>query len=218
MKKNMIEIKEVYKSFKDYNVLEDINLQFEKGKIYGIIGKNGAGKSVLLKMIVGLITPTRGMVYIKGDILKKGEYAKNVGVILDNTGFLPELSAYENLYSLAQIRGVVGTKEIEAVLKNVGLERDSKKVYGKLSLGMKQKLAIAQAFMESPEILLLDEPMNSLDEGSVNSMREMFRKYVEEKNATMIITSHNMEDIECLCDDVFEIKNSRITVKNFGIS
>lgn len=210
MQKIMVEMKDVCKSFKEQSVLEDVNLKLENGKIYGFIGKNGCGKSVLLKMVAGLVVPTSGTVYVDGVLLKKGEYPKDMGVILDCTGFLPEFTAYENLRSLAEIRGVIGDAEIAEALERVGLSSDAKKMYRKFSLGMKQKLAIAQAFMEKPKLLLLDEPMNSLDEESVQSMRKMFREYVEENNAVMLLTSHNMEDIDCLCDCVFEIKNKRV--------
>jgi len=210
MQKYIIDIKNVHKEFAGQRVLEDVNLQFEAGKIYGLVGKNGSGKSVLLKMIAGLIIPTEGSIYIDGNLLKRGDYSKDTGVLLDCTGFLPELTAYENLRSLAEIRGIIGKKEIDEMLEVVGLSANAQKLYRKFSLGMKQKLAIAQAFMEKPRILILDEPMNSLDESSVEDMRSMFRHYVEEYHATMIITSHNKEDIESLCNYVFEIKNRKI--------
>lgn len=214
MQKYMIEIKDVHKDFRGQSVLEDINLQLEPGKIYGLIGKNGSGKSVLLKIIAGLIPPTKGNICIDGELLKTGEYPKDIGVLLDCTGFLPELTAYENLYSLAEIRSIIGRKEIEDVLECVGLNANEKKTYRKFSLGMKQKLAIAQAFMEKPKIVLLDEPMNSLDEDSVKNMRDMFKQYVREYNAAMIITSHNRDDIDNLCNCVFEIKNRKIVEAN----
>lgn len=214
MQKYIIDIKNVHKEFAEQRVLEDVNLQFEVGKIYGLVGKNGCGKSVLLKMIAGLIVPTEGSICIDGNRLKKGDYPEDTGVLLDCTGFLPELTGYENLRSLAEIRGIIGAKEIEEILEMVGLSDNAQKLYRKYSLGMKQKLAIAQAFMEKPRILLLDEPMNSLDESSVEDMRSMFKRYVEEYHAAMIITSHNKEDIESLCNYVYEIKNRKIVTSD----
>lgn len=213
MQNIMVEMNGIYKSFKEQMVLEAVDLQLEAGKIYGFIGKNGCGKSVLLKMIAGLVTPSEGSICVDGELLKKGEYPKDMGVVLDCTGFLPEYTAYENLRSLAEIRGVIGDAEIAEALERVGLSDAAKKKYRKFSLGMKQKLAIAQAFMEKPKLLLLDEPMNSLDEESVQSMREMFKEYVKETNALILLTSHNMEDIDCLCDSVFEIKNRKVLMK-----
>lgn len=213
MQKIIVEIKGVYKNFQEQMVLEAVDLQLEAGKIYGFIGKNGCGKSVLLKMVAGLVTPSEGSIFVNGELLKKGEYPKDMGVVLDCTGFLPEYTAYENLRSLAEIRGVIGDAEIADILERVGLSGDAKKMYRKFSLGMKQKLAIAQAFMEKPKLLLLDEPMNSLDEDSVQDMREMFQKYVKENSALILLTSHNREDIECLCDSVFEIKNRKVLKK-----
>ncbi len=184
-----IELNNVSKNFKNQTVLENVNLKLESGKIYGLVGRNGSGKSVLLKIMTGLMEPSDGIIKYGGIPLKKGQYAK------------------ENLLLLAKINKKTGEERINEILKQVGLEPDSKKVYRKFSLGMKQKLAIAQAFMEEPKVLLLDEPMNALDEQSVQDMRIMFREYVNKKPAIMVITSHHKEDIEILCDQVYSIKN-----------
>ena len=187
-----IELNNVSKNFKNQTVLENVNLKLESGKIYGLVGRNGSGKSVLLKIMTGLMEPSDGIIKYGGIPLKKGQYAK------------------ENLLSLAKINKKTGEERINEILKQVGLEPDSKKVYRKFSLGMKQKLAIAQAFMEEPKVLLLDEPMNALDEQSVQDMRIMFREYVNKKPAIMVITSHHKEDIEILCDQVYSIKNGYV--------
>ena len=184
-----IELDNVSKNFKNQTVLENVNLKLESGKIYGLVGRNGSGKSVLLKIMTGLMEPSDGIIKYGGIPLKKGQYAKDVGIVLDCIGF-----------------------RINEILKQVGLEPDSKKVYRKFSLGMKQKLAIAQAFMEEPKVLLLDEPMNALDEQSVQDMRIMFREYVNKKPAIMVITSHHKEDIEILCDQVYSIKNGYVNL------
>ena len=180
------------KNFKNQTVLENVNLKLESGKIYGLVGRNGSGKSVLLKIMTGLMEPSDGIIKYGGIPLKKGQYAK------------------ENLLLLAKINKKTGEERINEILKQVGLEPDSKKVYRKLSLGMKQKLAIAQTFMEEPKVLLLDDPMNALDEQSVQDMRIMFREYVNKKPAIMVITSHHKEDIEILCDQVYSIKNGYV--------
>ena len=187
-----IELDNVSKNFKNQIVLENVNLKLESGKIYGLVGRNGSGKSVLLKIMTGLMEPSDGIIKYGGIPLKKGQYAK------------------ENLLLLAKINKKTGEERINEILKQVGLEPDSKKVYRKFSLGMKQKLAIAQAFMEKPKVLLLDEPMNALDEQSVQDMRIMFREYVNKKPAIMVITSHHKEDIEILCDQVYSIKNGYV--------
>ena len=187
-----IELDNVSKNFKNQTVLENVNLKLESGKIYGLVGRNGSGKSVLLKIMTGLMEPSDGIIKYGGIPLKKGQYAK------------------ENLLLLAKINKKTGEERINEILKQVGLEPDSKKVYRKFSLGMKQKLAIAQAFMEEPKLLLLDEPMNALDEQSVKDMRIMFREYVNKKPAIMVITSHHKEDIEIMCDQVYSIKNGYV--------
>ena len=187
-----IELDNVSKNLKNQTVLENVNLKLESGKIYGLVGRNGSGKSVLLKIMTGLMEPSDGIIKYGGIPLKKGQYAK------------------ENLLLLAKINKKTGEERINEILKQVGLEPDSKKVYRKFSLGMKQKLAIAQAFMEEPKVLLLDEPMNALDEQSVQDMRIMFREYVNKKPAIMVITSHHKEDIEILCDQVYSIKNGYV--------
>lgn len=202
-----VEAKNICKEYKGETVLKNVNFTLEPGQITGITGKNGTGKSIFLKMVAGLIIPDSGDILINGVKLKKGQYPQDIGVLLDCTGFLPEYSAMENLLSIASIRKVAGKDEIEEIIERVGLDPKSKKAYKKFSLGMKQKLAIAQAFMEKPQILLLDEPMNSLDEESVQDIRALILSYVKENQASAIITSHYSEDIKALCSKVYEIKN-----------
>ena len=202
-----VEAKNICKEYKGETVLKNVNFTLEPGQITGITGKNGTGKSIFLKMVAGLIIPDSGDILINGVKLKKGQYPQDIGVLLDCTGFLPEYSAMENLLSIASIRKVAGKDEIEEIIERVGLDPKSGKSYKKFSLGMKQKLAIAQAFMEKPQILLLDEPMNSLDEESVQDIRALILGYVKENQASAIITSHYSEDIKALCSKVYEIKN-----------
>lgn len=202
-----VEAKNICKEYKGETVLKNVNFTLEPGQITGITGRNGTGKSIFLKMVAGLIIPDSGDILINGVKLKKGQYPQDIGVLLDCTGFLPEYSAMENLLSIASIRKVAGKDEIEEIIERVGLDPKSGKSYKKFSLGMKQKLAIAQAFMEKPQILLLDEPMNSLDEESVQDIRALILSYVKENQASAIITSHYSEDIKALCSKVYEIKN-----------
>lgn len=202
-----VEAKNICKEYKGETVLKNVNFTLEPGQITGITGRNGTGKSIFLKMVAGLIIPDSGDILINGVKLKKGQYPQDIGVLLDCTGFLPEYSAMENLLSIASIRKVAGKDEIEEIIERVGLDPKSGKSYKKFSLGMKQKLAIAQAFMEKPQILLLDEPMNSLDEESVHDIRALILSYVKETQASAIITSHYSEDIKALCSKVYEIKN-----------
>lgn len=205
-----IELNHVTKEFKNAAVLQNINMELEDGKIYGIVGRNGSGKSVLLKLVCGLMLPTEGSVTVCGKILKDGAFAEDIGILLDNTGFLPRLSAFDNLKSIAVIRNVVSDERIRACICRVGLDADSKKPVGKYSLGMKQRLGIAQAVMERPKLLLLDEPMNALDEDGVKDMRALLKAYQKENGATILIASHNREDIEELCDEVYVIRDRKV--------
>lgn len=206
----MVCIENVSKEFRKNTVLEQINLEMKNGKIYGLVGRNGSGKTVLIKMIAGLCEPSEGEILIDGEKRKKGSFAKSLGLVCDSIGFMPMYSAYENLYQLAKINHLIGENEINEILDIVGLDYKSNKPYCKFSLGMKQKLAIAQAFMEKPALLLLDEPFNGLDEESVKEMQQFFRKYVDENNAIMLITSHHREDIDDLVNEIFQIKNGRM--------
>jgi len=206
----MVELIGVSKSFRQQTVLKDVHLSLQQGRIYGIVGRNGSGKSVLLKLICGLMLPTEGSVTVCGKLLKDGAFAEDVGILLDNTGFLPRLSAFDNLKSIAVIRNVAADERIRDCICQVGLDADSKKPVGKYSLGMKQRLGIAQAIMERPKLLLLDEPMNALDEGGVKDMRLLLKDYQRENQATILLASHNREDIEELCDEVYVIRDQKI--------
>ena len=171
---NIIEIKHLTKKIENQLILSDINLCFEEEHIYGIVGRNGSGKTVLLKCICGLMEATQGEVIFNGKRLKKDmEYIDQLGFLIERPGFLEKLSAYENLRYIASIKRIAGKKEIEESLRKVNLDPCDKKKVGKYSLGMKQRLGIAQAFMENPEILILDEPTNGLDESGVKLIREL---------------------------------------------
>lgn len=191
----------VSKRIKDRYVLSNINLSFEKGKIYGIVGINGSGKTMLLRAIAGLLHLTEGTV----------EYADGtptMGVIIENPGFLMNYSGYENLKILARIRNVIGDIEIRKALTLVGLDPGDKNKVKTYSLGMKQKLAIAQAIMEEPDVLILDEPFRGLDAESVKNIRSVLKDY-NQRGGTIFLTSHNSEDIKTLCDYVYQMQEGK---------
>ncbi|MDO5718458.1 MAG: ATP-binding cassette domain-containing protein [Tissierellia bacterium] len=202
---NYIKINHAVKKYQENTVLNDINLEFESGNIYGIIGRNGSGKTVLLKSICGLIHLTGGEIIVNDKIVGKDiDFPENIGIIIETPGFLSNYSGFKNLQMLAGIKNKIQKNDIKESIKKVGLDPDSKKHVGKYSMGMKQRLGIAQAIMENPDILLLDEPMNGLDNQGVKEMRELFQK-LKEEGKLMILCSHNPTDIEILCDHVYEI-------------
>ncbi len=207
----IVQVKNVTKRFGEETVLSDLSFSFESGKIYGLVGKNGSGKSVLCKLIAGVLHPNQGEIIVEGVLLEKGVFPPSIGVILDNTGFLPGYSGFQNLKMLASIRRRVTDEDIRETLRLVGLEASGHKHYGKYSVGMKQKLAIAQAIMERPELLLLDEPFNGLDADSVKNMRSLFRRLNRELGTTIIFTSHYAEDMEEISDCCYEVKDGKVT-------
>lgn len=201
----MIEIKNVSKRFSGDVVLRPVDLSFEKGKIYGLIGRNGSGKTVLLKIISGFLKPTTGTVTVNGLLLgKKNEFPKNTGVLIEKPGFLPYKSGFQNLKYLSKIQGIISDQEIHMALEQTGLAFAGKKAVEKYSMGMKQRLGIAQAIMENPEILILDEPMNGLDDQGASQMRKLFLR-LRDEGKTILLASHMQEDIRELCDKVYRI-------------
>lgn len=207
---NIICVENVNKSYKGNQVLQNINISFETGKIHGIIGRNGSGKTVLIKTICGFVHPDTGRVLVDGKIIGKDiDFPKNIGAIIEAPGFLSNASAYKNLEYLASLRRVIGKEEIRKAIEIVGLNPDDKKHVGKYSLGMKQRLGLAQAIMENPDILILDEPMNGLDKEGVSEIRKLLLDF-KSKGKTIIIVSHNSEDINMLCDTVHEMDKGRL--------
>lgn len=202
-----IEINHVFKSFKKKEVLKDVSLTCEGGKIYGIVGHNGSGKTVLFKCICGFFACNRGEIRINGKQMGKDmDMLENAGIIIEEPGFLRRWSGYHNLEFLYTIRNKCNKRYLQSVLKKVGLDPQSKMPVGKYSLGMRQRLAIGQAIMEDPDILILDEPMNGLDKNGVQEMRELFEQ-MKEAGKLIILASHNREDIDILCDEVYEMEN-----------
>mgnify|MGYP001054219282 FL=1 len=198
-------VENVTKAFGNQEVLKAVCVKFEMGKIYGIVGRNGSGKTVLLKCICGLLYPSTGTVTVDGKVVGKDvDYPENIGFIIETPGFLPRYSGLKNLKYLASIRGKVKEDEIRKYMELVGLNPNDKKHVGNYSLGMKQRLGIAQALMETPDILILDEPMNALDNNGVEEMRSVLLK-MKEQGKLIIIASHVRDDIDILCDKVYGI-------------
>lgn len=199
----IIDIQNATKKVKEKNLIEDINLQIRKGSIVGIIGKNGSGKTVLLKCICGFMKLTSGKIDVRGKrIGESAGLAEGIGILIENPGFLNGYSGYHNLKFLADIERKIGKTEIRQYMELVGLDPDSRKPVKHYSVGMRQRLAIAQAIMEEQDILILDEPMNGLDSVGVNDMRKIFLD-LKQKGRTIILTSHIKEDIDILCDEVY---------------
>lgn len=206
----MIELTKVTKAFKNEEVLKETTIEFEKGKITGIVGRNGSGKTVLMKIICGLLKPTTGTVVVNGQRIGKDvDFPRDIGIIIETPIFVPYQSAMTNLKNLAAIRGKIKDDRIREVIRMVGLNPDDKKRVGKFSLGMRQRLGIAQAIMEDPSLLVLDEPMNGLDKDGVEDMRQLF-KQLKEEGKTILLCSHNAEDIAVLCDEVYEMEKGEI--------
>lgn len=209
-----INIDNISKSFDKGLVLNNINLYFESGKVYGLKGRNGSGKTMLLRAISGLILPDKGTIKIDDKILGDDlSFPPSVGVLIENPGYIPELSGKENLRNIADIKSVVSDDEINEIMKYFDLEPESKKPVKKYSLGMKQKLGLCMAFMEDPELILLDEPMNALDEKAVNDLKDLILKK-EKEGKLIIIASHDLEDLEELTDEIIEMQNGEVVNKN----
>ncbi len=200
-----IQLTNISKTFGKQTVLQPLTMGFEEGMIHGIIGRNGSGKTVLMKMILGILQPTTGTVIV-GDkrIGKDVDFPESAGAIIETIEFIPYMSAYQNLADIAAMRGNLSKTQIKEVLEMVGLGNVGRKHVSKFSMGMRQRLAIAQAVMESPKLLILDEPMNGMDEKGVEEMRRLIlaRKAA---GTTIILSSHNIEDIRILCDQVYRI-------------
>ncbi len=208
---NVITVDGLVKRFGKKTVLNGVSIGFDAHKIHGLIGRNGSGKTVLMKCICGLTPITGGTVTVSGKRIGKDcEIIPSAGVIIETPGFLPNLSGYANLRNLASLTGKIGKDEIRGAISRVGLNPDDKKHVGKYSLGMRQRLGLAQAIMEDPDILILDEPMNGLDKDGVKDMRQYLLD-LKEQGKTILIASHSAEDIDVLCDTVCEMDKGVLT-------
>lgn len=207
-----IQVNHVSKTYDGVQVLNDVSLAIEKGTTIGIVGGNGSGKSVLFKVICGFTAPDAGTVVIRNQQLGKDiDFPEKVGVFINSPGYIELYSGFKNLKFLADINGKIGSDQIKETMKMVGLNPDHKAKVKDYSLGMKQKLGIAQAIMEEQEILVLDEPFNALDYKTYNDIKVILKELKEEKR-TMLLTSHNYQDIEELCDLVYLIDEGKLTV------
>ena len=185
-------------------------MRLQEGRIYGIVGDNGSGKTVLLKLICGFMKPDSGTVTVNGKVIgKDADFPENTGIIIEAPGFLPNYSGMKNLEYLASIRGKIGKEQIESAMKTVGLDPSSKLRVGKYSLGMKQRLGIAQAIMEDQQLWILDEPRNAIDKDAVEEMRKLFLR-LKASGKSRLIVAQNEGDISTLCDEVYEFDGARI--------
>lgn len=206
----------ISKTIRGREILSDVSLELHSGKVYGFVGRNGSGKTMLFRALSGLMGLTSGTVRW-GDRVLKQDFAvlPNLGIVLENVGLYPNLTGLENLRYLANIRKKCTQADLRAVLEQVGLDPDDKRTYGKYSLGMKQRLAIAQAIMEKPDVLMLDEPTNALDSEAVDQVRDII---VQEKKrgALVLLASHNYEDIRLLSDEVYRLESGRLREEGVG--
>lgn len=206
---SVIRLENVSKKFSSEEVIKKISMEFQKGRIYGIVGKNGSGKTVLFKLIAGYLKPSSGDIFVMGKKIGVDvDFLQSMGLVIETPGFLPQYTAYQNLQYLAGIRKVIGKEEIASAIRMVGLEPDSRKKVGKYSLGMRQRLGIAQAIMEKPELILLDEPMNGLDKKGIADIKQLLRELAAE-GKTILMSSHYAEDMQ-VCDEVFEMEDGRL--------
>ncbi len=207
-----ISVKELRKSFGTEEVLHGVTRDFEAGLVHGIVGNNGSGKTVMFKCICGFLLPSGGSVTVGGqEIGRDTDFPQDMGVIIETPGFLTNVSGVKNLQILSALRKKAGKEQIRAAIARVGLEPDLKKPVGKYSLGMRQRLGIAQAIMEDPAYLILDEPLNGLDKHGVGEMRELIKE-LKSRGKTILLASHNAADIEELCDTVCEMDAGVMTV------
>ena len=210
----MIEVKNVNVTIGKNEILQDISAAFETGKIRGLIGRNGSGKTVLMKCICGFMKPTSGEVFVGGkQIGKEVDFAPDTGVIIETPGFVPFYSGYRNLKILAGLNHKIGKEEIEEAMRTAGLDPKLKRHVKKYSLGMRQRLGIAQAIMEKPKLLILDEPFNGLDKEGVEQMRTYFLE-LKKQGVTILLSSHTSEDIKLLCDTVTEMEKGKTVILN----
>ncbi len=209
----MIQINDVSLTIKKTEILRNVTVDFEKGKIHGLIGRNGSGKTMLMKCICGFVKPTEGTITVNGkQVGRDCDFPDSVGIIIETPGFIPYYSGYKNLKLLADLRKKITGGQVKEAMERVGLDPELKRHVRKYSLGMRQRLGLAQAIMEEPELLILDEPMNGLDKEGVEDMRS-YLLTLKAEGKTILIASHSAEDIAVLCDTVWEMDKGVLTRK-----
>ncbi|HWQ58217.1 MAG TPA: ATP-binding cassette domain-containing protein [Clostridia bacterium] len=216
MRDAIVSVQNVSKSFGEERVLKNVTRDFEAGKIHGIVGNNGSGKTVLMKCVCGFLIPAEGKIFVEGKLVGVDvDFPGNLGLIIETPGFLPQLSGVKNLEILASLSKKIGLSEIAASIRRVGLDPALKKPVGKYSLGMRQRLGIAQAIMEDPKLLVLDEPLNGLDKHGAAEMRALLKRLKNEEK-TILLASHNQQDIDELCDTVCDMDDGIMTMIREG--
>ncbi len=204
-----IKVNNLYKSFKKVTIVNGVNITFSSGKVYGIIGQNGSGKSVFLKLLCGFYVPDSGEIYFDGIKLDaQYTYPKSTRALIENPDFIPELTGFQNLKLLASIQKTIDDEQILDAMKIVNIYNEKDKKFGNYSLGMKQKLGLAQVIMENPDVMFFDEPLNGIEEDTAQE----FRKYIQKikKDKIIIVASHIRDDIEYLCDEVYKFQNGQL--------
>lgn len=208
-----IQVKNASKTIKGALILQNVDLELEGGKIYGLQGPNGGGKTMLMRLISGLIHATEGEVWIDGRLLGKDmDFPPSIGLLIENPAFLPSYTGLKNLEMLARLRERIGVEQIRQTLTDVGLEPDDKRKYRKYSLGMKQRLGIASAIMEQPELVILDEPTNALDEKGVEQICQLIRRE-RDRGALVIMACHDATVLESLSDEIYTVAEGRVERK-----
>lgn len=211
-----LEAQGLCKTIKGREILSDVNLSLESGTVYGFVGRNGSGKTMLFRALSGLMALTGGKVMLDGKALRE-DFAvlPSLGIVLENVGLYPEFTGFENLRFLAGFKGLASDRDIHDALERVGLDPADKRVYRKYSLGMKQRLAIAQAIMERPDVIMLDEPTNGLDDEGVVRIRQLILEE-KERGALILLASHNRDDIRLLADKLYRIEAGRVQEVEVG--
>ena len=209
---NTLVLDQVTKTLQGHTVLDHVSLSLESGKIYGLVGRNGSGKTMLIRSISGMVRPTSGAIRWNGkQLYREIDFIPRLGLLIENIGLYPEFTGFQNLKLLAGIQKRITDADIREAIVRVGLDPDDNTPIRKYSLGMKQKITLAQAFMEKPELLMLDEPTNALDEASVARIRDDI-KAAAAQGAIVLLASHNKEDISCLCDVVYFMEEGKLSV------
>lgn len=205
-----IAVESYSKVIKGNRVLNEVSLDMESGNIYGLKGSNGSGKTMLMRAVSGLIRPTEGRVVIDGEIIGTDiSFPRSIGILLENPAFLSNYTGYDNLKMLADLKGVISREEIKDAIMKAGLDPDDRRKYGKYSLGMKQKLGIACAVMEQPELLILDEPFNALDKEGIRKTEELILSQ-RDRGALVILSCHDSKRLEDLADHIIELDNGAV--------